>query len=47
MRPLLSPAEFRPTESEMDVARAGAYLVWLSALLTKREVMLTIWIIRS
>jgi hypothetical protein len=47
MRPLLSPAGLRPTKAEMDVAQAGAYLVWLSALLTKREVMLTIWIIRS
>jgi hypothetical protein len=29
------------------VAWQTAYLDWLSALLTKREVMLTIWIMRS
>ncbi len=27
--------------------RTGAYLLWLSAVLTRREVMSTIWIMRS
>ena len=40
-------AESSPTQALVVVARAGAYLDWLSALLTKREVMLTIWIMRS
>jgi organic hydroperoxide reductase OsmC/OhrA len=44
---LISPTELTPPEDLIVVARAGAYLDWLSALLTNREVMLTIWIMRS